>query len=159
MGQFPGDASRNTHDAVRIRVQEQTVDAEDAAAKEQSRATKRRDEKKSRDKRAALEKKNAALVISQAQEITSLKEEINRLQTTTPPPPPVQEAAAVAVSPHMRITGLIPHIMGLMELAASKKRKADCLGFISRMGEDELKEITRAVKERMDVVKPSKKKK
>ena len=84
---FPGDASRNTHDAVRIRVQEQTVDAEDAAAKEQSRATKRRDEKKSRDKRAALEKKNAALVISQAQEITSPKEEINRLKTTTPLPP------------------------------------------------------------------------
>ena len=37
----------------------------------------------------------------------------------------------------MRSTGLIPHFMGLMELAAaSRKRKADCLGFISRMGED-----------------------
>jgi hypothetical protein len=59
----------------------------------------------------------------------------------------------------MRSTGLIPHIPRLMELAAaSRKRKADCLGFITRMGEDELKEVTKAVKERMGVVKPTKRK-
>ena len=59
----------------------------------------------------------------------------------------------------MRNTGLIPHIPGLMELAAaSRKRKKDCLEFISKMSEDDLKDITTAVKERMEVVKPSKKK-
>ena len=46
-----------------------------------------------------------------------------------------------------------------MELAAaSRKRTADCVGFIGRMGEPELNEVTRAVKQRMDVVKPKKKK-
>ena len=98
-----------------------------------------------------------ALVIYQAQEIA-------RLQTTivpssaTPPPPPVQGAAAVHISPHMRNTGLIPHIPGLMELAAaSRKRKRDCLEFISKMSEDYLKDITTAVKERMGAVEQPKK--
>ena len=68
-------------------------------------------------------------------------------------------AAAVHISPHMRNTGLSPHIPGLMELAAaSRRRKRDCLEFISKMSEDDLKDITTAVKERMEVVKPSKKK-
>ena len=46
----------------------------------------------------------------------------------------------------------------LEEVTNWRKRKGECLKTISRMGEDELKEITGAVKERMEVVKPSKKK-
>ena len=62
------------------------------------------------------------------------------------------------ISPHIRNTGLIPHIPGLMELAAaSRKRKKDCLEFISKMSEDDLKDITTAAKERMGAVKQSKK--
>ena len=131
----------------------------------EARAYKSRSEKKARDKRAALEQENAALVISQAQEIDRQAQLIARLQTTvvsssaTSPPPPVQGAAAEHISPHMRNTGLIPHIPGLMELAAaSRKRKKDSLESIRKMSEDDLKDITTAVKERMEVVKPSKKK-
>jgi hypothetical protein len=46
----------------------------------------------------------------------------------------------------MRSTGLIPHIPGVMELAAAAmKRKADCIQFIHRMEEPELNEVSKAV--------------
>ena len=66
---------------------------------------------------------------------------------------------SLAISPHMRSTGhgLLPQTF-MAAAAAWKKRMADCLGSISKMGEDELKEVTRAVKERRGSVKKSKSK-